>query len=133
MEPVNPLNTNPTKAELTTVYNSLNQHMLTFYSKRVLRLTIEFTCYFLFGLAIFVALFRINLAVSGSSLIDGEIIFYKITSSTAQKVANVMKVITILAGLLFLVLGLYIRNVRRHYEKVHQAANKLNELIKRMN
>ncbi len=132
MEPVNPLNTNPTKAELTTVYNSLNQHMLTFYSKRILRLTIEYACYFLFALAIFVALFRINLSVSGSSLIDGEIIFYKITSSTAQKVANVMKVITILAGLLFLVLGLYIRNVRRHHEKVRQAANKLNELIKKM-
>lgn len=132
MEPVNPLNTNSTKAELTSIYNSLNQHMLTFYSKRALRITLEFACYFLFALALFVALFKISLSVSDNSLINGEIIFYKLTSATAQKVANVMKVITIVAGLLFLVLGLYIRNVRRHHEKVRIAAVKLNEVIKKM-
>lgn len=131
MEQITPTpNTN--KAELTSIFNMINQHMVTFYSKRILRISLEVTCYFLCALALFVALFRINLSVNGEELLNGEIIFYKINSFSAQKVANVMKVITILAGLLFLTLGLYIRNVRRHHETVRQAAVRLNEVIKKM-
>ncbi|HRG29256.1 MAG TPA: hypothetical protein PLJ00_15260 [Chitinophagales bacterium] len=123
---------NTNKEELTSVLNMINQHMVTFYSKRILRITLECSCYFLCALALFVALFRINLSVDGEALINGEIIFYKINAFSAQKVANVMKVITILAGLLFLTLGLYIRNVRRYHETVRLAAVRLNEVIKKM-
>ncbi|MBK9506981.1 MAG: hypothetical protein WBP31_09435 [Chitinophagales bacterium] len=131
MEPITPTPNN-NKIELTAIYNMVNQHMVTFYSKRILRFTIEFTCYFLCLLALYVALFELNLSVSGSDTINGEIIFYDITTASAQKVANVMKVITIMAGLLFLTLGLYIRNVRRHHETVRLAAVRLNEVIKKM-
>ena len=131
MEPITPT-PNSNKTELTAIYNMINQHMVTFYSKRILRYVIEFGCYFLCLLALYVALFEIDLSVNNEEVLNGEIIFYKITSATAQKVANVMKVITILAGLLFLSLGLYIRSVRRHHETVRLAAVRLNEVLKKM-
>ena len=65
MEPITPTPNN-NKIELTAIYNMVNQHMVTFYSKRILRFTIEFTCYFLCLLALYVALFELNLSVSGS-------------------------------------------------------------------
>lgn len=128
---LNPITTG-IKDELNQAYALINQHVVTFYSKRILRVTLEVVCYLFCAIAFIVALFNIDLALNGEGVINGKILFVKLEASSLQKLENIIKVITLLAGLLFLVLGLYIRNVRRHHEKVRQAATKLNEVIKKL-
>lgn len=132
MEPNLTTITNNVKEELNQTYALINQHMVTFYSKRILRITLEVICYVLSFVALIIALFNIDLALNGQGVIDGKILFVKLEGASLQKVENVIKVITLIAGVLFLILGLYIRNVRRHHEKVRHAAIKLNDIIKKI-
>ena len=91
MEPNLTTITNNVKEELNQTYALINQHMVTFYSKRILRITLEVICYVLSFVALIIALFNIDLALNGQGVIDGKILFVKLEGASLQKVENGIK------------------------------------------